>query len=87
MGILIIAGVVIIAITITNRILSKSDDANAIPWLTKPEVPAGAQIHSITANEKKLFVNMKFHNGDNIIIIFQIETGKEIGRFKFETQP
>ena len=84
MGVMIVAGVIVIAGTIISRTIDKSDEPLSNPWLVTPKVPIGGAIESVTASDGRVFVSIKRSNGETVLIVFDSNDGKELGRFSFD---
>ena len=78
MGILIIAGLTVIVITIYNR-SSVSLDSETIIELN---IPVNATILSQTIDKNKFIVHIKKNNGNEFIKVFDISNGKELKKIK-----
>tara|TARA_Y100001970_G_C14149105_1_gene811629 strand:+ start:727 stop:972 length:246 start_codon:yes stop_codon:yes gene_type:complete len=74
MGILIIAGLTTIVITIYNRTSSNLDKQSNISI----SIPADATILSQTIDKNKLFVHIRKSNGDELIKVYDMINGKEL---------
>ena len=49
-----------------------------------PKVPIGGAIESVTASDGRVFVSIKRSNGETVLIVFDSNDGKELGRFSFD---
>jgi hypothetical protein len=96
MGILIIAGVVTIVVTIVSRLSDKSRDADAktvarpdSPAVVAPfgdvshALPAGARVHSVAADSGRLYIHLETAEGPPVILVLDGATGAKIGEVGF----
>ena len=74
MGILIIAGLAVIVITIFNRSQINSNSQVDI----KLELPIGAKVLDKSVDKNKLFFLIRLKNGKEIIKVFNLNNGKKI---------
>ena len=83
MGILIIAGVIVIISTIIYRINDEvlfTSDNSSISAPTNIKLPNGAKINNINSNSETLTIHYTI-KGKNFISIFSIKNGENIKKF------
>ena len=83
MGILIIAGVIVIISTIIYRINDEAlftSDNSSISAPTNIKLPNGAKINNINSNSETLTIHYTI-KGKNFISIFSIKNGENIKKF------
>ena len=80
MGILIIAGMVIIGVTISSRVNDISQKNPSIELMSKVQinVPKGSKILHVEADDGFLFVSLSSPGGDTIMIV-KLHTGEIVG--------
>ena len=88
LGVLIIAGLTIIGITIASRLHSMSQDLGklVIPDTIPLSVPQGSRIRAVDADEGLLFVLLDTPSGD-IVMIVELGSGRVIGRLELVNEP
>ena len=86
MGIMIVVGLFVIVFTITSRVIDKSSKDRITPWTIKENIAKNTKIDSLTADGGKLFVKLNSKNGASHILVFDSETGKQIGKLEFQPQ-
>ena len=88
LGLLIVAGVTVIGITITTRLndMSRNDIAVDVPDVMQAYVPKGSQIRAVDIDDGLLFVSLAAPEGD-IVIIVELKSGKLLGRLNILDEP
>ncbi len=88
LGLLIVAGVTVIGITITTRLndMSQNDIAVDVPDVMQAYVPKGSQIRAVDIDDGLLFVSLAAPEG-NIVIIVELKSGKLLGRLNILDEP
>ena len=88
LGLLIVAGVTVIGITITTRLndMSQNDIAVNVPDVMQAYVPKGSQIRAVDIDDGLLFVSLASPEGD-IVIIVELKSGKLLGRLNILDEP
>ena len=86
MGIMIVVGLFVIVFTITSRVIDKSSKDRITPWTIKENIAKNMEIDSLAADGGKLFIKLDSKNGVSHILVFDSETGKQIGKLEFEPQ-
>ena len=88
LGLLIVAGVTVIGITITTRLndMSQNDIAVDVPDVMQAYVPKGSQIRAVDIDDGLLFVSLATPEGD-IVIIVELKSGKLLGRLNILDEP
>ena len=84
MGIMIVVGLFVVVYTIASRVIDKSSTGTARPWTTIIGLTEDAKVNGITADGSKLFIKVDPKNGVSDVLIFDTETGKQIGELKFQ---
>ena len=74
MGVMIIAGLIIVIVTIFQRITSKTNFSSEAPYSLTEELPIG---------DGKIGVRFQDDKGENFIIFYNVDDGKQIGRLTF----
>ena len=88
LGLLIVAGVTVIGITITTRLndMSQNDSSVDIPDAIQAYAPKGSQIRAVDIDDGLLFVSLASPEGD-IVIIVELKSGKLLGRLNILDEP
>ncbi len=88
LGVLIIAGLTIIGITIASRLHGMSQDLGklVIPDTIPLSAPQGSRIRAVDADEGLLFVLLDTPSGD-IVMIVELGSGRVIGRLELVKEP
>ena len=88
LGVLIIAGLTIIGITIASRLHGMSQDLGklVIPDTIPLSAPQGSRIRAVDADEGLLFVLLDTPSGD-IVMIVELGSGRVIGRLELVDKP
>ena len=84
MGIMIVVGLFVVVYTIASRVIDKSSKGTVRPWTTIVDLAEDAKVNGITADGSKLFVKVDPKNGVSLVLVFDSETGKQIGELKFQ---
>jgi len=84
MGIMIVVGLFVVVYTIASRVIDKSSKGTARPWTTIIDLTEDAKVNGITADGSKLFIKVDPKNGVSHVLVFDAETGKQIGELKFQ---
>lgn len=84
MGIMIVIGLFVIVYTIASRAIDKSSHGTVRPWTTIVDLAEDAKLNGITADGSKVFIEVDPKNGVSYILVFDAETGKQIGELKFQ---
>ena len=88
LGLLIVAGVMVIGITITTRLndMSLNDIAGGMPDVIQAYVPKDSQIRAVDIDDGLLLVSLAAPEGD-IVIIVELKSGKLLGRLNILDEP
>ena len=88
LGVLIIAGLTIIGITIASRLHGMSQDLGklVIPDTIPLSAPQGSRIRAVDADEGLVFVLLDTPSGD-IVMIVELGSGRVIGRLELVNEP
>ncbi len=84
MGIMIVVGLFVVVYTIASRAIDKSSHGTVRPWTTIVDIAEDAKLNRITADGSKVFIEVDPKNGVSHILVFDAETGKQIGELKFQ---
>jgi hypothetical protein len=84
MGLLIIAGLIVIVVTITSRIMGASSTAITTQWSSKIHLDEGSIVGNPVAGGDRLFIKIKIKDGSTNILVFDAETGKQLGKLQLE---
>jgi len=84
MGIMIVVGLFVVVYTIASRVIDKSSKGTVRPWTTIVDLAEGTKVNGITADGSKLFIKVDLKIGVSHVLIFDAETGKQIGELKFQ---
>jgi len=84
MGIMIVVGLFVVVYTIASRVIDKSSKGIVRPWTTIVDLAEGTKVNGITADGSKLFIKVDLKIGVSHVLIFDAETGKQIGELKFQ---
>ncbi len=83
MGVMIIAGLIIVIITIFQRITSKTNFPSKAPYSMVEEMPKSFKLTDVMIEGDKIGVQFEDDEGESFIILYNMNDGKEIGRLKF----
>ena len=88
MGILIIAGMVIIGVTISSRVNDISQKNPSIALMSKVQInaPKGSKIQHVETDDGLLFVSLSSPGGDTIMIV-ELSTGEVVGTIELIDEP
>mgnify|MGYP004093521823 FL=1 len=84
MGIMIVVGLFVVVYTITSRVIDKSSKGTARPWTTIIDLTVDTKVNGIAADGSKLFIQVDPKNGVPHVLVFDSETGQQIGELKFQ---
>lgn len=84
MGLLIVAGLIVIVVTITSRIMGASSTTTTSQWSSKLYLDEGSIVGSTAADGGRLFITTKIKGGSTNILVFDAETGKQLGKLQLE---
>jgi flagellar basal body-associated protein FliL len=84
MGLLIVAGLIVIVVTITSRIMGTSSTAITSQWSSKIYLDEGSIVGNPAADGDRLFIKIKIKDGSTNILVFDAETGKQLGKLQLE---
>ena len=93
MGMLIVAGVVTIVLTIVNRMSDKvppSPAASVVAPSPKPfdeiavALPSGARMISVSADAGRLYIHYETAGGQPSVMVLDAVSGNALGRLDFE---
>ena len=93
MGVLIVAGVVTIVVTIAKRMSDKPSPSPAISVVTpSPKsfgeiavaLPSGARVISVSADAGRLYIHYETAGGQPSVMVLDAVSGSALGRFGFE---
>ncbi len=88
MGVLIVAGVITIGVTIYNRMTSGASQSAAGNFGTvSAGIPAGHEIHGITAAGESLYIHLRASDGSASVLVIDGRTGRQRGRITLEPHP
>ncbi len=88
MGILIVLGMGLFAWGISTKLGEMADReeaaAPALSWTAPVDVaiPPGARAIETRADDDRLTVTVRLENGDSRILVFDLETGRQIGTIR-----
>ena len=83
MGVMIIAGLIIVIVTIFQRITSKTNFSSEVPYSLTEEVPESFKLKDVIMGGGKIGVQFQDGKGENFIILYNVDDGKQIGRLTF----
>ena len=83
MGVMIIAGVIIVIVTIFQRITSKTNFPSKAPYSMVEEMPKSFKLKDVMIGSGKIGVQFEDDKGESFIILYNVDDGKEIGRLTF----
>ena len=84
MGIMIVVSLFVVVYTIASRVMDKSSKGTVRPWTTIVDLAEDAKVNGITADGSNLFIKVDPQNSSSHILVFDSETGKQIGELKFQ---
>ena len=83
MGVMIIAGLIIVIVTIFQRITSKTNFSSEVPYSLTEEVPESFKLKDVIMGGGRIGVQFQDAKGENFIILYNVDDGKQIGRLTF----
>ena len=83
MGVMIIAGLIIVFVTIFQRITSKTNFSSEASYSLTEEIPKSFKLKDVTIVDGKIGVRFQDDKGENFIIFYNVDDGKQIGRLTF----
>ena len=83
MGVMIIAGLIIVFVTIFQRITSKTNFSSEASYSLTEEIPKSFKLKDVTIGDGKIGVRFQDDKGENFIILYNVDDGKQIGRLTF----
>ena len=86
MGIMIVVGLFVVVFTIASRVIDKSSKGTITPWTIKENIAKNMEVDGFAADGGKLFIKLNSKNGVSYILVFDSETGKQMGKLEFEPQ-
>ena len=87
MGVLIIAGMVVIGVAMVRRVTSASTDTTAAGFgQVEVAVPAGARLVDLDADGDRLVLHLQTADGPRVLVI-DLTTGKTVGAIDLAPAP
>ena len=86
MVIMIVVGLFVVVFTIASRVIDKSSKGTITPWILKENIAKNMEMDGFAADGGKLFIKLNSKNGVSYILVFDSETGKQMGKLEFESQ-
>tara|TARA_B100001093_G_C26646650_1_gene935611 strand:- start:383 stop:730 length:348 start_codon:yes stop_codon:yes gene_type:complete len=86
MGIMIVVGLFVVVFTIASRVIDQSSKGTRTPWSIEANISKNMAIDGLAADGGKLFIKLDSKNGVSHILVFDSETGKQIGKLEFKPQ-
>ena len=83
---MIVVGLFVVIFTIASRVIDKSSKDTITPWTIKENIAKNTEIDGLVGDGGKLFIKLDSKNGASYILVFDSETGKQIGKLEFEPQ-
>jgi hypothetical protein len=83
MGVMIIAGLIIVFVTIFQRITSKTNFSSEASYSLTEEIPKSFKLKDVAIGDGKIGVRFQDDKGENFIIFYNVDDGKQIGRLTF----
>ena len=83
MGVMIIAGLIIVIVTIFQRITSRTNFSSKAPYSMVEEMPKSFKLKDVMIEGGKIGVQFEDDKGESFIILYNVDDGKEIGRLTF----
>ena len=83
MGVMIIAGLIIVIVTIFQRLTSKTNFSSEAPYSLTEELPKSFKLKDVTIGDGKIGVHFQDDKDENFIILYNVDDGKQIGRLTF----
>ncbi|MCY4592934.1 MAG: DUF6476 family protein [Alphaproteobacteria bacterium] len=88
MGVLIVAGVITIGVTVYNRMSSgASQSAGENFGTVSARLPAGHAVHGISAAGNSLYIHLQALDGSASVLVIDGRTGRQRGRIALEPHP
>ena len=83
MGIMIIAGVTVVVVTIFQRITAKANFSSGTPYSVTKEMSKNLKLQGINLGDGEIALQLQDKNGATLIIVYNVSDGREVGRFNF----
>ena len=83
MGIMIIAGVTVVVVTIFQRITAKANFSSDKPYSVTKELSKNLKLQGINLGDGKIGIELQDKDGATLLIVYNASDGKEVGRFNF----
>ncbi len=83
MGVMIIVGLIIVIVTIFQRLTSKTNFSSEVPYSLTEEMPKSFKLKDVVIGGDKIGVQFQDDKGENFIILYNVDDGKQIGRLTF----
>ena len=83
MGVMIIAGLIVVIVTIFQRITSKTNFPSKAPYSMVEAMPKSFKLTDVMIGGDKIGVQFDNDKGESFIILYNMNDGKEVGRLKF----
>ena len=83
MGVMIIAGLIVVIVTIFQRITSKTNFPSKAPYSMVEEMPKSFKLTDVMIEGDKIGLQFDDDKGESLIILYNMNDGKEVGRLKF----
>ena len=83
MGVMIIAGLIVVIVTIFQRITSKTNFPSKVPYSMVEAMPKSFKLTDVMIEGDKIGLQFDDDKGESLIILYNMNDGKEVGRLKF----
>ena len=83
MGVMIIAGLIVVIVTIFQRITSKTNFPSKAPYSVVEAMPKSFKLTDVMIEGDKIGLQFDDDKGESLIILYNMNDGKEVGRLKF----
>ncbi len=83
MGVMIIAGLIVVIVTIFQRITSKTNFPSEAPYSVVEAMPKSFKLTDVMIEGDKIGLQFDDDKGESLIILYNMNDGNEVGRLKF----
>ncbi len=86
MGVMILAGVTMLAVVIAGRMSRGGSSAQS--FTAAPiDLPAGARIEAISTGPDRLVIDLLLADGSRQLVVIDLATGRRVGTIPLRTAP
>jgi len=89
MGVMLVAGIVILIVTIAGRVSSNRAGPGISPPFAAPpiDLPQGARIEAMAVGPDRLVLDVVLADGTRQLLVLDLVTGRQLGMIPLRTAP